>query len=47
MRFLGREYKMQYINTKMYMPIDKGSLSVHGTSYLEVNSDNANLNVNI
>ena len=38
---------MQYRNIKMYMPTDKGSLSVHGTSYLEVNSDRARLNVNI
>ncbi len=38
---------MQYRNTKMYTPTDKGSLSVHGTSYLEVNSDRARLNVRI
>ena len=38
---------MQYRNTNMYMPNDKGCLSVHGASYIEVNSDRAKLNVRI
>lgn len=38
---------MQYRNSKMYVPTDKGSLSVHGTSYVEVNSDRARLNVRV
>lgn len=38
---------MQYRNTKMYTPTDKGCLSIHGTSALEVNSDRARLNIRI
>lgn len=38
---------MQYRTNNMYMPTDKGSLSVHGGSYIEVNSDRARLKVKI
>ncbi|MCR8746629.1 SIMPL domain-containing protein [Romboutsia lituseburensis] len=38
---------MQFRNNNMYMPTDKGSLSVHGASYIEVNSDRARLKVKI
>lgn len=38
---------MQFRNNNMYMPTDKGSLSVHGTGYIEVNSDRARLKVKI
>lgn len=38
---------MQFRNNNMYMPTDKGSLSVHGTGYIEVNSDMARLKVKI
>ncbi len=30
---------MQFRNGKMYIPTDKGSLSVNGVGYLEIESD--------
>ena len=38
---------MQFRNGKMYIPTDKGSLSVNGVGYLEVESDLIRLNLGI
>ncbi|MEG2788022.1 MAG: SIMPL domain-containing protein [Romboutsia sp.] len=38
---------MQYRNSSAYMPTDKGTLSVNGVSYIEVNADTVRLNVKI
>ena len=38
---------MQLRNNKMYIPTDKGSLSVDGVGYLEVESDLIRLNLGI
>ena len=38
---------MQFRNGKMYIPTDKGSLSVNGIGYLEVESDLIRLNLGI
>lgn len=38
---------MQLRNNNLYMPTNRGSLSVHGTGYIEVNSDIARLNVSV
>ena len=38
---------MQFRNGKMYIPTDKGSLSVNGVGYLEIESDLIRLNLGI
>ncbi|MGL4913148.1 MAG: SIMPL domain-containing protein [Romboutsia sp.] len=38
---------MQYRNAKMYIPTDKGCLTVHGANSIEVSSDRAKLNLKI